>query len=146
GGAVYSGYPAMEARRWRRGTMSIPRLPEIFRRLRRVERALGLGAGADEEGEGAPFGRPPPRAILAAVPMKLELADITEETKELRYPEDVTELNARLGRGLCEYRVAEGLEVETAYYRVGRELFFRGGLHGAVKAICARCAEEYTFT
>ncbi len=78
--------------------------------------------------------------------MKLELADITEETKELRYPEDVTELNARLGRGLCEYRVAEGLEVETAYYRVGREIFFQGGLRGAVKAICARCAEEYTFT
>lgn len=50
-GAVYSGYPAMEARLWRRVTMSIPRLPEVFRRLRRLERALGLKG--DDEGEGA---------------------------------------------------------------------------------------------
>lgn len=51
-GGVYSGYPAMEARRWRRVTMSIPRLPEVFRRLRRVERALGIGRGeGDEEPE-----------------------------------------------------------------------------------------------
>jgi uncharacterized protein len=77
--------------------------------------------------------------------MKLQLADITEETNELRYPEDVTELNARLGRGLREYRVAEGLEVETAYYRFGQELFFRGALRGEVQGTCARCAEEYTF-
>jgi UDP-3-O-[3-hydroxymyristoyl] glucosamine N-acyltransferase len=47
--AQYGGYPAMEARRWRRVTVSFPRLPELFRRLRRVERALGLGGSADEE-------------------------------------------------------------------------------------------------
>jgi UDP-3-O-[3-hydroxymyristoyl] glucosamine N-acyltransferase len=49
-GGVYSGYPAMEARRWRRVTMSIPRLPALFRRVRRVERALGLRADADDDG------------------------------------------------------------------------------------------------
>jgi UDP-3-O-[3-hydroxymyristoyl] glucosamine N-acyltransferase len=48
-GAVYSGYPAMEARLWRRVTMSMPRLPEVFRRLRRVERALGLASEPDDE-------------------------------------------------------------------------------------------------
>jgi UDP-3-O-[3-hydroxymyristoyl] glucosamine N-acyltransferase len=48
-GSVYSGYPAMEARRWRRVTMSMPRLPEVFRRLRRIERALGLGRGGGED-------------------------------------------------------------------------------------------------
>jgi UDP-3-O-[3-hydroxymyristoyl] glucosamine N-acyltransferase len=49
--AQYGGYPAMEARRWRRVTMSIPRLPELFRRLRRVERTLGLaGGGGDDDG------------------------------------------------------------------------------------------------
>jgi UDP-3-O-[3-hydroxymyristoyl] glucosamine N-acyltransferase len=47
--ARYGGYPAMEARRWRRVTMSIPRLPELFRRLRRLERAVGLDAGDTEE-------------------------------------------------------------------------------------------------
>jgi UDP-3-O-[3-hydroxymyristoyl] glucosamine N-acyltransferase len=40
-GAEYSGYPAMEAKVWRRVTVSIPRLPEVFRRLRRLERATG---------------------------------------------------------------------------------------------------------
>lgn len=51
-GSVASGYPAMEARRWRRVTMSMPRLPEVFRRLRRIERALGLGrAGGEDEPE-----------------------------------------------------------------------------------------------
>ena len=49
-GAVYSGYPAMEARLWRRVTMSIPRLPEVFRRLRRLERALGLKDDREEDG------------------------------------------------------------------------------------------------
>jgi len=48
-GAQYGGYPAMEVRRWRRVTMSLPRVPELFRRLRRVERFLGLGGAAREE-------------------------------------------------------------------------------------------------
>jgi UDP-3-O-[3-hydroxymyristoyl] glucosamine N-acyltransferase len=48
-GGVYSGYPAMEAGLWRRVTVSIPRLPDVFRRLRRVERALGLGRAEDGE-------------------------------------------------------------------------------------------------
>ena len=51
-GTVVSGTPAMEARRWRRVMMSLPRLPDVFRRLRRLERALGLvGEGADDEPE-----------------------------------------------------------------------------------------------
>jgi UDP-3-O-[3-hydroxymyristoyl] glucosamine N-acyltransferase len=51
-GMVVSGSPAMEVRRWRRVMMTLPRLPGIFRRLRRLERALGLGgAGADDEPE-----------------------------------------------------------------------------------------------
>jgi UDP-3-O-[3-hydroxymyristoyl] glucosamine N-acyltransferase len=51
-GTVVSGYPAMEARTWRRVIMTFPRLPEVFRRLRRLERALGIGRGeGDEEPE-----------------------------------------------------------------------------------------------
>jgi UDP-3-O-[3-hydroxymyristoyl] glucosamine N-acyltransferase len=49
--AQYGGYPALEGRRWRRVTMSLPRLPELFRRVRRVERTLGL-AGRGEEDDG----------------------------------------------------------------------------------------------
>jgi UDP-3-O-[3-hydroxymyristoyl] glucosamine N-acyltransferase len=47
-GAVYGGYPAVQIRGWRRVTSSLPRLPALLRRVRRVERALGLEA---EEGE-----------------------------------------------------------------------------------------------
>jgi UDP-3-O-[3-hydroxymyristoyl] glucosamine N-acyltransferase len=51
-GSVVSGSPAIEVRQWRRMTMSWLRLPEVLRRLRRVERALGLGrAGGDDEPE-----------------------------------------------------------------------------------------------
>ena len=42
-GAVYGGYPATEVRVWRRASAALLRLPEALRRLRRVERALGLG-------------------------------------------------------------------------------------------------------
>ena len=48
-GGVYSGYPAIEVRRWRRVTTSLLRLPELFRRLRRVEKALGLSPGGSDE-------------------------------------------------------------------------------------------------
>jgi len=47
--AEYGGYPAIEARLWRRAMASLTRLPDVFRRVRRVERALGLAAGDDEE-------------------------------------------------------------------------------------------------
>ncbi len=46
--AVYSGYPAIEVARWRRLVGALPRLPELVRRLRRVERALGLAAPKDD--------------------------------------------------------------------------------------------------
>lgn len=48
-GGVYSGYPAMEGRRWRRVTVSLPRLPDVFRRLRRLERATGIDDEPDDE-------------------------------------------------------------------------------------------------
>jgi UDP-3-O-[3-hydroxymyristoyl] glucosamine N-acyltransferase len=48
-GAEYSGYPAMEARLWRRVTVSMPRLPEVFRRLRRLEQAAGTARADDED-------------------------------------------------------------------------------------------------
>src|SRR5437773_5268883 len=42
-GAVYGGYPATEVRVWRRASAALSRLHEVLRRLRRMERALGLG-------------------------------------------------------------------------------------------------------
>jgi hypothetical protein len=39
----------MEVRRWRRVTMSIPKLPDLFRRLRRLEKAIGVASEDDDE-------------------------------------------------------------------------------------------------
>jgi UDP-3-O-[3-hydroxymyristoyl] glucosamine N-acyltransferase len=49
-GGVYGGYPAIEIRQWRRAMTSLPRLPEVLRRLRRVEKALGLDPERSDDG------------------------------------------------------------------------------------------------
>jgi len=41
-GAVVSGYPAIEIRSWRRAVAAWAQLPELVRRLRKIERRLGL--------------------------------------------------------------------------------------------------------
>jgi UDP-3-O-[3-hydroxymyristoyl] glucosamine N-acyltransferase len=43
------GYPAVEVRRWRRMTTALPRLPMLLRRMRRVERSLGIETAEEEE-------------------------------------------------------------------------------------------------
>jgi UDP-3-O-[3-hydroxymyristoyl] glucosamine N-acyltransferase len=48
-GGVFSGYPAIEARLWRRVSASLPRLPSVLGRLRRLERAVGLTGAPDQE-------------------------------------------------------------------------------------------------
>ncbi len=48
-GKVYGGYPAMEVRTWRRMMTALPRLPEALRRLRRLERKVGLGGDGDAD-------------------------------------------------------------------------------------------------
>ena len=41
-GATYGGYPAVDVRLWRRMSSALARLPTALRRLRRIERALGV--------------------------------------------------------------------------------------------------------
>jgi uncharacterized protein len=77
--------------------------------------------------------------------MKIQVADITEEAKELAYDEEVAELNLRLDRGPHDYRVAHALAVQMSYYRSGQDLLFRGSVRGEVTGVCARCAEDYSF-
>jgi uncharacterized protein len=77
--------------------------------------------------------------------MKIAIDDIKATPKELLYTEDVTDLNAQLARGVCDYRLPRGFDVETEYYRSGLDVFFRGELHGEVFGSCARCLEEYSF-
>lgn len=49
-GTVWGGYPAMDARLWRRVTSAVMRLPELLRRVRRLERAVGTEAPGDDAG------------------------------------------------------------------------------------------------
>lgn len=48
-GSVIGGYPEMDIRLWRRISAAVQRLPELIRRIRRLERAVGGAAG-----DGAP--------------------------------------------------------------------------------------------
>ncbi len=74
--------------------------------------------------------------------MKLALDDIKATPKELAYTEEVEELNARLGRGVRDWRVPAGLGVRVEYYRAGLDVFFNGSLSGQVVGTCARCLED----
>jgi UDP-3-O-[3-hydroxymyristoyl] glucosamine N-acyltransferase len=47
-GGVYGGIPAQPIGRWRRASMAAARVSELLRRLRRLERAVGVDASDDE--------------------------------------------------------------------------------------------------
>jgi UDP-3-O-[3-hydroxymyristoyl] glucosamine N-acyltransferase len=50
-GAVMSGSPAFEAREWLRAITAFPKLPEILKRLRELERRAGQGSGEPSSGD-----------------------------------------------------------------------------------------------
>jgi UDP-3-O-[3-hydroxymyristoyl] glucosamine N-acyltransferase len=47
-GETVAGFPAREIRAFMKGTALVLRLPELMKRLRAVEREVGLAAGAGE--------------------------------------------------------------------------------------------------
>src|SRR5690242_12121747 len=77
--------------------------------------------------------------------MKIAVEDIKASPKELTYTEEVDDLNARLDRGVRDYRVPEGPSVDVQYYRAGLDVYFSGSLHGRIVGTCARCLEDYRF-
>jgi UDP-3-O-[3-hydroxymyristoyl] glucosamine N-acyltransferase len=48
-GTTIGGYPAMEVGKWRRVSAAVLRLPELLRRVRRLEKALDRDNGESEE-------------------------------------------------------------------------------------------------
>jgi UDP-3-O-[3-hydroxymyristoyl] glucosamine N-acyltransferase len=46
-GSTVGGYPAVDIQLWRRISAALPRLPELFRRLRRIERHVGIAAKSE---------------------------------------------------------------------------------------------------
>jgi UDP-3-O-[3-hydroxymyristoyl] glucosamine N-acyltransferase len=49
--SVIGGYPAVDIHTWRRYSAALPKLPEILRRLRRIERVLIKGEGGKVKSE-----------------------------------------------------------------------------------------------
>lgn len=49
--SIVGGYPAVEVHEWRRYSAALPKLPDILRRLRRLERALVEGGGKKVKSE-----------------------------------------------------------------------------------------------
>jgi UDP-3-O-[3-hydroxymyristoyl] glucosamine N-acyltransferase len=47
-GRLVGGYPAVELSVWRRVSAAVLRVPDLLRRMRRVEKALGLAAHGEE--------------------------------------------------------------------------------------------------
>lgn len=47
-GATVGGYPAIDIRLWRRVTAALPRLPDLVRRVRRLEKHLGARGEAED--------------------------------------------------------------------------------------------------
>jgi uncharacterized protein len=77
--------------------------------------------------------------------MKFAVNDIKATPKHAAYTEEVEELNQRLGRGVQDFQVPRGMDVDVEYYRAGLDLFFQGSLRGEIVGTCARCLEEYPF-
>lgn len=77
--------------------------------------------------------------------VRLKVDDITADDKRLSFSEPETEINHILAQGrLKEYRLEKPVSVTVSYYRAGTELVFEGELFARGKALCARCAEEFS--
>src|SRR5262245_1444533 len=48
-GGIYGGYPAVDIRSWRRTMASLTKLPDLLRRFRRLEKAVGVAAAGNED-------------------------------------------------------------------------------------------------
>ena len=78
--------------------------------------------------------------------MKLNVHEIEDVAKSLRYEEPTAALNARLEHGgVVDFEFPENAMVQIDYYRAGSELFFQGRVEGDVTGYCARCLEAYPF-
>jgi UDP-3-O-[3-hydroxymyristoyl] glucosamine N-acyltransferase len=53
-GAIVGGYPALDVTRWRRISAALLRLPELLRRVRRLERTVGIAPPTRADGRDEP--------------------------------------------------------------------------------------------
>jgi len=77
--------------------------------------------------------------------MKIAVDQITESPKEVRFVEQLAELNRHSGEGgLGDFRFPPLLDVNLVYYRSGREIFFHGAFAAALDGCCGRCLKRYS--
>jgi uncharacterized protein len=77
--------------------------------------------------------------------MKIPVDEIPESPKELAFATSVNELNETCAKGqVRQFHFPPAVDVELVCYRSGRELFFRGAVHGHIDTSCSRCLKEFT--
>lgn len=78
--------------------------------------------------------------------MKIAVSQITPSPKEIRFSENIEELNRIYGEGgTKDFRFPPFLDVNLVYYRSGREIFFQGWMGGIIEGCCSRCLKSYSF-
>src|SRR5438445_11989051 len=78
--------------------------------------------------------------------MKIAIRDIKAAPQHLSYVDEVEELNQRLGRGVRDFQVGQGMAVDVEYYCADLDLFFLGCVCREVGGTCASILEEYNFS
>lgn len=82
--------------------------------------------------------------VVGVSTMKLRVEEITAEVKEISFSESEEEVNRTLEQGpIREYSVNGPILVNLSYYRAGTDVLFKGDLSAAIRATCARCAEDF---
>jgi DUF177 domain-containing protein len=79
--------------------------------------------------------------------MKILVDEIPQSPKEVRFSENLEELNDLYRRNTNpDFAFPRDLAVHLFYYRSGAEIFFDGKFHGEFTGYCGRCLENYSFT
>ncbi len=77
--------------------------------------------------------------------MIIRVPDLKEEVRQLAFQEPAARLNARIAGspGSDDQHFARDLAVVAEIYRSERDVHFQGRVEGEVRAVCARCLEEF---
>lgn len=76
--------------------------------------------------------------------MIIQIDQITESPKKIRFAEPIGELNSSDDLTI-DFRFPKMIDVDMAYYRSGRDLFFHGWFGGRMEGHCSRCLKSYSF-
>lgn len=79
--------------------------------------------------------------------MKISVDDIPQTPREIRFSENIEDLNETYGKGSDrDFHFPTFLDVDLVYYRSGDEIFFHGSFEGAFHGCCSRCLRDYEFS